>query len=310
MRSRNARWSAAISTMLILTACGGGKVREAEKRPLKDGEARHGAMTNGGDKLEVDCSVRFDIPKRADDSRADDIKGLRLGAGYDTAIRYAQCPDGDEADSVLSEGFGPEFSRDARGLKLRTSASVALGTHPEKPKRVRTYFDREPGDQLADVQSVWQFVFDGMPGKETLYGMWRTQPFKQGEEPTVASQIEALTKKYGAPTTADPDGRKLYWIQLPDGKPVPAFDRDRIRTCSNAIRARSQSFSFSRDCGRTITAEVDPTQSLQQARAVHVAVFDPAKLFDYQNHRFEAERDAIVAAQTAESSKNAKGGDF
>ena len=87
-------------------------------------------------------------------------------------------------------------------------------------------------------------------------------------------------------------------------------DRDKIRQCANALRATTQDFGYGEACGRTIVAEIDPTQSLQQARGVSVAVLDPAKLWDYQQNRFEAERDATVAAQTAESSKNAKGGDF
>lgn len=297
---------------LLLAACGSGSgnVQQAETRTLKEGEGRHGAMSYSGKKIEISCPSTFDIPALPQGAPADDIKGLRLGVSYGTAIRYAQCPDGDEADSILAEGFGPSFSRDVRGLKIRTSALVAIGTHPEKPRYDRNPLDFDPSKGLDDVQSIWKFVADGMPGKEIVYGMWRTQPFKEGEQPTIQSQVEALTAKYGQPTTTDGDGRNLYWLQTPDGKPVQPFDRDRINRCKYAISATNETLNWGPDCGRTIVAAISPTQSLQLARSVTVAIFDPAKLWDYQQHRFEQEREAVLAGQTSEAAKNAKGGDF
>jgi len=313
MRTRSpARLAAVCSLGLVLAACGkgGGAVKPAEPRPLKANEGPHGAMSYGGQKITLSCPRSFDIPAPAAGAPADDVRGLRLGVPYDTAIRYAQCPDGREADSILAEGFGPSFSRDNRGLKIRTSAYVAVGQHPDTPKRDRNPMDFNPSKGLAEVRSVWKFLADGMPGKEVVYAIWRTQPFKEGEQPTLQSQVEALTAKYGPPTVSDEDGRRLAWLQGPDGKPMPAFDRSRINTCKYAIEPRNESLNWGPDCGRVIVARLEPTQNLQQARSVSVAVFDPAKLWDYQEHRFEAERDATAGAQAAESSKAAKGGDF
>lgn len=297
---------------LGVTACGkgGGDAKPPETRALKAGEGAHGAMSYSGQKIAVKCSSRFDIPAAPKGAPADDVRGLRVGVPYDLAIRYAQCPDGKEADSILAEGFGPSFSRDNRGLKIRTSAYVAVGQHPDKPKYDRNPMDFNPSKGLAEVRSIWKFLADGMPGHEVVYAIWRTQPFKEGEQPTIQSQVEALTAKYGTPTVTDNDGRRLAWLQTPDGKPVPAFNRDLISRCKYAISASNESLNWGPDCGVAIVAELEPTQSLQQARSVSVAVFDPARLWDYQEHRFETERDAAVAASTAESSKNAKGGDF
>lgn len=307
-----ARLAAAGCLALLLAACGrgGGEVRPAEPRALKQGEGPHGAMSYSGQKIALKCPGRFDMPPLTAGAPADDVRGLRLGVPYDTAVRFAQCPDGKEADSILAEGFGPSFSRDNRGLKIRTSAYVAVGKHPETPKRDRNPMDFNPSKGLADVSSVWKFVADGMPGKEMIYAIWRSQPFKEGEQPTIQSQADALTAKYGPPTVSDEDGRRLAWLQSPDGKPMPAFDRGRINICKYAIDPRNESLNWGPDCGRVIVARLEPTQNLQQAREVSVAVFDPAKLWDYQEHRFEAERDAAAGAQAAESSKNAKGGDF
>jgi hypothetical protein len=306
------RLAAACALGLLLAACGkgGGEVKPAETHALKAGESQHGAMTYGGQKIALKCPSRFDIPPPAQGAPADDVRGLRLGVPYDVAVRYAQCPDGKEADSILAEGFGPNFSRDNRGLKIRSSAYVAVGKLPDKPKPNRNVMDFDPSKGLEDVQSVWKFLADGMPGKEMIYAIWRTQPFAEGEQPTIQSQVAALTAKYGAPTVTDEDGRRLAWLQTPDGKPAPAYDRNLINRCKYAISATNESLNWGPDCGRVIVAEIEPTQNLQQARSVSVAVFDPAKLWDYQEHHFETERDATVSAQAAESSKNAKGGDF
>ncbi|MBS0331201.1 MAG: hypothetical protein JSS35_00400, partial [Proteobacteria bacterium] len=208
------------------------------------------------------------------------------------------------------EGFGPSFSRDNRGLKIRTSAYVAVGVHPDKPKYDRNPMDFNPSKGLAEVHTIWKFVADGMPGKELVYGVWRIQPFKDGEQPTIQSQVDGLTKKYGPPTATDDNGRRLAWVQTPDGKPAPAYDRNMINLCKYAVSASNESLRWTPDCGRVIVAEIEPTQNLAQARSVSVAAFDPAKLFDYQEHHFETERDALVSAQAATSSKNAKGAEF
>jgi len=298
--------------MLLLTACGSGsdEVKQTEPRALKEGEGRHGSMTYGGKKLDISCPSAFNIPPLPTGAPVDDIKGLRLGVPYDVAVRYAQCPDGNEADSILAEGFGPSFTHDARGLKIRSSAYVAIGTHPEKPRYNRNPLDFDPSKELEQVESIWKFVADGMPGKEVVYGMWREQPFAEGEQPTIQSQVDALVAKYGQPTATDNDGRRLAWLQTPDGKPMPSFDRGLINRCKYSVSADNDNLNYGGDCGRTIVAEIKPDRSLQLARSVAVAVFDPAKLWDYQQNHFETERDAVLAAQTAESARNAKGGDF
>ena len=93
---------------LSLAGCGSGGdgAKPSETRDLAAGEGPSGAMTYYGKKIEVDCGG-IAIPPRADGGAVDDLRGLRLGVPLDTAVRFAQCPDGKEADSVMLEGDGP-----------------------------------------------------------------------------------------------------------------------------------------------------------------------------------------------------------
>lgn len=295
---------------LALAGCGGGGKPAAPppERNLKQGEGPAGAMSAWGKKLEVDCPDSFDIPKRPDGAVVDDIRGLRLGVLGETAIRFAQCPDGEEADSVLEENTLGNFSRDQAGLKIRNSGSVAVGKHHAK-WRNRDVFNDDLSRVLERADSIWHFQMDGMPGAEKLYAMWLEQPFAEGARPTIESQIAALKAKYGEPNYSDDRGT-MFWLHLPDGKPIPSFDRELMRNCSYSIGVTGHDMRWGPDCGLVVAAAVQPSQNPLQASAVRLAVFDPAKLWDYQEHRFPAERDAMRASQAGAESGKAKGGNF
>lgn len=294
---------------LALAACGGSQPTEAPvERALKQDEGPSGAMTAWGKKLEIDCPSGSDIPRRPDGAPVDDIRGLRLGVTAERAIRFAQCPDGDEVDSVTEEGTLAQYRRDQAGLKIRTSASVATGQHRSR-WRNRDVFNEDLSKVLERTTAVWRFQMDGMPGQEKLYAMWLDQPFAEGERPTIESQVAALKAKYGEPNYTDDRGG-LFWLHLPDGKPIPQFDRQLLQNCSRSIGATNQSMQWGPDCGLVVAAEVRPSRNPLQAASVHVAIFDPAKLWDYQENRFAAERDALVAQQAGTEAGKAQGGSF
>lgn len=301
---------AMLAIATLMAACGEKQAKPPEAKALAADEGPHGAMTFGDQKLDIDCPGSFAIPQRGEGEPVDDILGLRPGVSYDTALLYAQCPDGDEADSVMSEGFGPSFSRDNRGLKIRQSATVAVGAFGKQLKRNRNVMEDAPTDHLESVSSVWNFVSDGMPGREIIYGIWRTQPFDADSQPTIASQSQALIAKYGAPSLTDEDGRRLYWLQGTDGKPIPAYDRQRIQQCRYSAEPNNQNIRWGPDCGRMVAARIEPARDMVRAASVSVVVFDPARLFDYQDKHFEQERDALVSASASEAAKDAKGGTF
>lgn len=296
------------AALFMLAGCGGAAEEKAsETRDLAAGEGPSGAMTYFGKKIEVGCSG-IAIPPRLEGGPVDDLRGLRLGVSLDTAIRFAQCPDGKEADSILLEGDGPRLSRDEAGLKIRSFARVATGRHQARwgSTDVLNY---NPRNRLDQVDAEWSLYADGMPGQEKLYALWLVQPFAKGGEPTIASQQAALEKKYGKPALVGDRGQ-LFWLLGPDGKPLPEFDRDKLRECSAGISIYGTQMNWRPDCGLTIVAQIEPAYGNPQlAQAVRVAMIDAARYYDYEVNRFPQERDAFRASQAADAGAN-EGGKF
>lgn len=309
--------AAATLALLLLAGCGKsgtgvdatGNVADAPTpRVLAADEAPSGAMDYSGKKIDIVCPAAFSIPPRANGAPIDDIRGLRLGVSGETAVRFAQCKDGKPLNSVYMEDDA-EFRRDARGLKIRTEAVVATGAFPQRWRSSGSVYRTNITDRFERTDAVWHFVMDGMPGREKVYAMWLEQPFAAGSQPTVASQWAALKAKYGEPDYTDDDGR-AFWLHLPDGKPIPAFNRDLIHNCARDLAAGYQQFSYGEDCGVIVTADIAEAENPLLARSVYVAALDPAGLYNYQAHQFEAERDALLASQATQQSGNAAGGSF
>lgn len=292
---------------LSLAGCGGGDPKPSETRDLAAGEGPSGAMTYYGKKIEVDCGGTV-IPPRPEGSAVDDLRGLRLGVPLDTAVRFVQCPDGKEADSILLEGDGPQLSRDQAGLKIRSFVRVATGQHKARWSSTDV-LNYDPRNRLEQVDAEWSLYADGMPGQEKLYALWLTQPFQKGGEPTIASQQAALEQKYGKPSLTGDRG-EMFWLRGPDGKPLPEFDREKLRECSAGISIYGTQMNWRPDCGLTIVAMIEPAYGNPQlAQAVRVAMINAAAYYDYEVNRFPQERDAYRASQAADAGAN-QGGKF
>ena len=295
-------------TTLALAGCGDkGSDKPSQTRDLAADEGPSGAMTYDGKKVEVACGSAA-IPKRAEGAPVDDLRGLRLGVSLDAAIRFVQCPDGGEADSILLEGDGPRLSRDEAGLNIRSFVRVATGRHQAR-WGATDVLNYDPRNRLETVDAEWSLYADGMPGQEKLYALWLTQPFAKGGEPTVASQRTALEAKYGKPSLVGDRG-ELFWLYGPDGKPLPEFDREKLRECSAGIALHGQRMNWRPDCGLTIVAQVNTAYDNPQiAQGVRVALFDAAKYYEYEVNGFPAERDALRASAAASAGAN-EGGKF
>ena len=289
-----------LSLILLLPAAAcdkGAGNKPSSTRDLAAGEGPSGAMTYFGKKVDVDCDDIL-VPRRAAGDPVDDVRGLRLGVPMETAVRFAQCPNGAETDSVVIEGDGPSLRRDQAGLNIRSFVRVASGQH--RPRWGATNpLDYDPASRLRQVDAQWSFYGDGMPGNEKLYAIWLTQSFEKGSEPTIASQRAAIEAKYGKPTMVGDQG-ELFWLYQAGGKPLPEFDRQRLQNCRSSISVSGPQMNWSPECGLTIVARIDRAyDNPQLASAVHVALFDSATYYDYEVNRFPAERDALRAGGAA-----------
>ena len=294
-----------LALVAILAACdsaGGNPTAPAPTRDLAADEGPNGAMTYFGKKVGVDCAD-VAIPPRATSAPVDDLRGLRLGVPLETAIRFVQCRKGEEADSVLLEGDGPTLSRDQAGLKIRSFVRVATGVH--KPRWGATdVLNYDPRTRLESVDAMWSLYADGMPGQEKLYALWLVQPFADGAQPTIASQVAALEGKYGKPSLTGHRG-EMVWLYGPDGKRLPEFDREKLRECSSGIAIYGMQMNWRPDCGLTIVAQVETAYANPQlAQSVQVAMIDAAAYYDYEVNRFPAERDALRAGQAGAAGAN------
>ncbi|MDZ4138586.1 MAG: hypothetical protein U1D66_06865 [Erythrobacter sp.] len=293
---------ALISIMAGCDGAGGDPTAPAPTRDLAADEGPNGAMTYFGKKVGVDCDD-IAIPPRAKGAPVDDLRGLRLGVPLETAIRFAQCPKGEEVGSVMLEGDGPSLSRDQAGLKIRSFVRLATGVH--KPRWGATdVLNYDPRTKLESVDAMWSLYADGMPGQEKLYALWLVLPFAEGSQPTIASQQAALESKYGKPSLTSDRG-EMFWLYGPDGKRLPEFDREKLRACSYGIAIYGTRMNWRPDCGLTIVAQVDTAYANPQlAQSVQVAMIDAAAYYDYEVNRFPAERDALRAGQAGAAGAN------
>ena len=295
----------ALAVTGLLAACGSGANDPAAPPAIRDlgaDEGPNGAMTYDGRKIEVDCGD-IAIPARATDAPVDDLRGLRLGVTLATAIRFAQCPKGEQADSVMLEDDGPTLRRDQAGLDIRSFVRIATGQHKQR-WGATDVLDFDPRNRLETVDAQWSLYADGMPGQEKVYAMWLAQPFAQGSQPTRASQLAALEGKYGKPSLTGDRG-EMFWLYGPDGRRLPEFDREKLRECSNGIAIYGPQMNWRPDCGLTIVAQVDAAyDNPQLAQSVQVAMIDAAAYYDYEVNRFPKERDALRAGQAGQAGAN------
>lgn len=93
----------------------------------------------------------------------------------------------------------------------------------------------------------------------------------------------------------------MFWLRGPDGKPLPEFNREKLRECGAGISIYGTQMNWRPDCGLTIVAFEQRHGNPQLAQAVRVAMIDAAAYYDYEANRFPQERDAYRASPTADA---------
>lgn len=113
----------------------------------------------------------------------------------------------------------------------------------------------------------------GLPGQESVHGIWRSQQFEDGRMPAIQDMESALRQKYGEPTLrrSSAGHLELAWLQTPDGKPMAKDSREAVQCRQGMNSYPGGRLSFSEDCGQTLVADVEGASS-NPALAARVSV--------------------------------------
>lgn len=248
-------------------------------------------------------------PARVDSAlTGPDIVGLKLGMAAADALNAVRCR---QPDAALMFQNSWVMGVKTFGLQLERQTVEARSGDTE-PCGARSFAD---GLRCGAGGKVWKFVSEivyvatpGVPGKETVRGIWRTQRFKDGQMPPADAVLKALSDKYGPPQRVQRPGdgsSHLYWVSDLAGKPLPAGDK-RIDGCGGVQARSDSSHRWTEGCGMTIAAQVQPPRNNPQlVQEVHVGMLHQQQTADFVKG-FEADLAALDKNRRAQELDKAK----
>lgn len=273
---------------LALASCGS----ETDKGRNRDAAGVSTIASNITD----DCSNTAPAQTRGD------VIGVHPGQSVEKVAEVLKCNGG-----LVDIGFGEDlYGLPAEPIKFREKIVATSGTPCEfDPQQwIRQQGGGSYSCRKADFESSRYFenrnerllvALVGMPGEETVAGVWRTREYAEDDSPVVEDAVASLTGKYGEPHIRENRGRgeELIWIFDLQGRPMseanPAYNR-----CRGIAANQEQRQSWTSDCGLTIEALVERQRSNNLlAAAIHVGSVDQAALFA----GVEAMRQGIARAQ-------------
>lgn len=282
MRSQLTRYVLLATALAALAACGGsddGKPAAEAAKPATTAKADQ----SGEKKAPLKCpaKVNASLP-------GPDIIGLKLGMSHAEALNIVRCHTRDEGFTSMPTRW---FDRmQTYGIELGPQAITAMVGDTEECN-FRSFNDMQ---RCGAGNRVWKHVAEnitvatpGMPGRETVVGVWRTQRFKDGEMPAVAAVTEALVKKYGVPQeklAMGPLHDRLAWgwdaTDAPVTNPNPLFGQ----CVSAGAGARGQdSQSWAEGCGLNIKAMISKSRANPDlAEEISVGMLHQQNLYNYQ----------------------------
>jgi hypothetical protein len=233
-----------------------------------------------------------------------DIIGLRLGMARDTALNFVRCHS-PQAELEFDDDW---LKLELHGQELGTQVFTATqGT------RTCAEFDSQCASrsrslnrpEWSEISELIRVAAPGLPGKETVMGIWRTQGFKPGDAPTVEAATAALIKKYGEPQKRVTNGSNLYIYWQQDAKGAPVTERSTDQ-CTGISPRPNESQSWSDACGLTILAEIEAAEDNDAlVGALHVGMVDQHKLYAY-GEAMQKELDDADAQRRAKETEQAE----
>lgn len=198
----------------------------------------------------LNCPANINLPKGQPD-----VRGIAAGANLDQVILYIQCQDRSVPYHVLPTRQMFKLGwPDARQF-VHVTDEVMAPANDSWVQRKTT-----PKDDVATNPSKnhndFFLLTTGAKGAEVVYGVWYTQSFADGKNPTFADSLAALVAKYGQPsysTSLDYTSRTLAWFHNAQGQQV----RDSMSGGPDcAFSPEFQQVTLNPACGLTIIAVV------------------------------------------------------
>lgn len=322
MRRSRVGSAALAACMLLSAACGGsGEANDTAGETASSAKLAGGAKPAPKAEAADDGLGKLKCPAKANKSLAGpDIIGVKLGMARDEALNVVRCHTKDAHIEFEDRWFDPR-TLNSYQLKLEKQAFTAQSGETSACS-YRTFEDMQRcgmGNRVWDhVSESIKVAAPGVPGNETVVGVWRMQSFKEGETPAVETVIAALTEKYGPfqRKTIDKvnnnlwsDRIELAWASDLDGNPLseanPSFNQ-----CAFNVRGRSVEGQTWRDgCGMSIGVTLlSPRTNPDVVGELHVGMMHQSNLYAY-GEALQMQLEEIEQKRRREELENAKSSD-
>jgi hypothetical protein len=265
----------ALMAITLIVACGG---REPERRrdPATDKVLASASDVAKEAKKGIRCPAP--APARPAGDPVDDILGVRPGMTWDEAVRGVSCSHDLMVINPTNErGFQLATRADDIRQGFTAAFAEAEKTTAEIIEESQRVFSRRLSnslpEEIAPGQSEWLVTAIGMPGKERVIAIARTESFPEDAQPTVATVLDALRNKYGPGSTPARGGYRgstgLVWQHRANGRAAQVCDHG---------AGPAATVNLSPDCGLVISASVEPRRDNDAiAVRLHVSVVDQAR---------------------------------
>lgn len=217
-----------------------------------------------------------------------DIIGLRLGMSHADALALVRCHTKDEGHLDLPVRW---FDRmETFGIGLGPQA-ISVMTGDTEECSFSSFSDMQrcgPGNRvwLHTAESI-TVATPGLPGKEAVVGIWRTQQFRENEMPPAEAVYAALMEKYGAPQGShrQSDRHEVHtWDMTVNGEPLTAQHPVYHQCTNSGVRPRgTDSQSWTEGCGLSIKAMLIRSRTnADLVEEISVGMLDQQRLWDHQ----------------------------
>lgn len=243
-----------------------------------------------------------------------DIIGVKLGMTRDDALNVVRCHAPDGHLEMVDRWFDRLQTFQTKLVNQGFSAQIG-------DSKECTFGSFEAMQRCGRGRRQWDFVAEnvtvatpGLPGQQTVAGVWRTQNFRPGEMPAADAVIAALTAKYGEPQWQAerdiprlPKGRTdIEWVTDTAGTPVrdpnPLFNR-----CARNVKGRStEGQSWTDGCGLSITAMLLRSHdNPQMISELSIGMLDQSELYA-RGERLQSDLQAIEQERQAREVERAR----